>query len=873
MAKKRVHEIAKDLKAHGIDLSHKDLVTDLVALGYDVKSHSSSIEEDQAEAALAKILEKHKPAAPPAPKHVGGVMVRRRKADIPAAPAPTPEAAPSPEPAVVEAAPTAPTATPEVAPAVAPPPPVETPAPVEPLPVAPAVTAPAVATSPATPPTTVTEPPAPLAPVAPPPRPTANQAVVISRPTSPVRRVTPPSSSSQIPLAPGPKAIGDIKEVRVVQDFMRPGGRDFIDVSKDKAAKRKGPRLEKENFSKQELIELVRAGGLRAAMPIRGKKKKPVRKGQKTPIAAMAEDKKVIRIDAAISVADLSQTMGIKASELIKKMMTAGNMVTVNHLLNPDEAELLASEYGWKVERVGFTEESILKPVEDKPEELRPRPPVVTVMGHVDHGKTSLLDAIRHANVAEGEAGGITQHIGAYSVNTPKGPITFIDTPGHEAFTAMRARGAKVTDLVVLVVAADDGVMPQTIEAINHAKAAKVPILVAINKMDKPGANPQHVKNQLMEQQLVDEQLGGDVIMLPVSARTKEGIDHLLEMISLQAEVLELKANPGKPASGTIIEAKLDKGRGPIATVIVQEGTLKVGDSLVTGVVYGRVRAMVNDRGDQVEEVPPGYPVEVLGLSGVPIAGDDFTVVEDEKAAKEVAGHRSLEARKKDLAPAPKATLENLFQKVELGEAKELRIILKADVQGSEEAVSEALKALTTKKVSVNLIHGAVGNITESDVQLAASSEAIVVGFNAKPDTKSQQLANQLGVQIKQYAIIYEAVDDVRLAMQGLLKPILKEKVIGRAEVRNLFNIPKIGQVAGCAVVDGVINRSALVRVIRDKVPVYTGKVGSLRRFKDDVREVQSGFECGLSLENYGDIKQGDVLEAYEIEEIRQSLS
>jgi translation initiation factor IF-2 len=493
-------------------------------------------------------------------------------------------------------------------------------------------------------------------------------------------------------------------------------------------------------------------------------------------------------------------------------------------------------------------------------------------MGHVDHGKTSLLDAIRQADVAAGEAGGITQHIGAYAVNTPHGPITFLDTPGHEAFTAMRQRGAQVTDLVVLVVAADDGVMPQTVESIKAAKAAGVTILVAINKIDKPGATPERVMQQLTEYELVGEQWGGTTIMQPVSARTKQGVPELLEYIALQSEVLELKANPEALAVGHVIEAKLEKGRGPVATVLVEEGTLRVGDALVTGIHHGRVRAMMNERGEQVDDVGPGYPVEVLGLSGVPVAGDDFNVVEDEKAAKEVAEHRAQKARQKELGSTKRATLEDLFQKGKAVNAKVLNVVVKADVQGSAEAVKQALEKAATKKVGVKVLTSGVGNVTESDVLTAVAGKAVIVGFNTKPETKVEQIASQQDVKILLFNIIYEAVDKIREEMAGLLEPIIKEKPLGKAEVRALFNIPKIGAIAGSAVTEGVIRRGAHVRVLRDRKVVHSGKVGSLRRLKDDVREVQSGFECGIGIEGFGDVKAGDVIEAYELEEIRPSL-
>jgi translation initiation factor IF-2 len=910
MAKKRVHEIAKELKAHGIEMDNKELVAELQSLDFDVKSHSSSLDEDQALVAVEKIVQKRKPKPAPAPIHAAGFVVRRKRADSPTAVAPqaypaappvsetaepdeaAEEAAPAapsspPAPATEEAAepaepeekkeeaaagqpaPTpAPTPTPAAEPVAAPPPAVTSAAAVPHVPAVPREIKGAELSRPPRPVRTTPQPasidPSKL-------RPTATQAVVISRPATPVRRVTPPSNSYQkIPQAPGQRAIGEVRELKVGTDFL--GRREFTDVTKDHAgAKKRGRQDIKESLSKQELVDLARG---RTTLPLRvGKKKKPTKKGAKTQITSMAEEKKVIKIEESISVGELSKTLGVKAAELIKKLMVSGNMATMNSAIDPGTATALAADYGWRVEKKGFEIENYIPGEAAKAEDLKLRPPVVTIMGHVDHGKTSLLDAIRSANVAAGEAGGITQHIGAYSVMTPAGkPVTFLDTPGHEAFTAMRARGAKVTDIVIIVVAADDGVMPQTREAINHAKAAEVPIIVAINKMDKPGANPQHVKNQLMEFGLVDEQLGGDTIIVPVSAKTHDGLDHLLEMILLQAEVLELKANPGRPAKGSVVEAKLEKGRGPVATVIVDEGTLRVGDPLVTGTHHGKVRAMVNDRGEKVEEVLPGFPVEVLGLSGVPTAGDDFWVVEDETAAKEVAEHRALKDREKDLAKSAKVRLEDLFAKVEKGEAKELRIVVKADVQGSVEAVSDALRKLSTPKVKVEILDAGVGGVNESDVNLAAASGGIVVGFNVRPEPKSSEVAQQQGVEIRLYQIIYEAVDEVRKAMEGLLEPTRREKTLGRAEVRNLFTVPKLGTIAGCSVVDGKIARSAMVRLIRDSRPVYSGKIGSLRRFKDDVREVLSGFECGLSIENFSDIKQGDIIEAFEVEEIRQSL-
>ncbi len=907
MSKKRVHELGKQLKEHGIELSNQELVEKLHALGYDAKSHSSSLEDDQAQAAFERILSERKPKPLPV-RHAGpGFVVRKRAHTAPeVAPFPTPPpvaapppvlAQPEPAPAVAEAqvepgeplGPAQPADALESAPVVAEPQPTPATVPVEVPPAVPAVAQQPVPTPPPSPTPapgpavrTPTRPAAPMAaaptsekkPVTDPRtlRPTPTQAVVISRPTVPVRRVTPPSTGRQsIPLAPGPRALGEVRELRVVPGMLG-REREFIDVSKDKKRGRGGGRPAGEgdkNLSGKELLQAAISD--RAYIPIRGKKKKATKKGAKTQITERAEHKKVIRIEESISVSELSQLMGVKASDLIRKLMQAGTMATINQLIEADTAAFLANEFGFTVEKKGFEVEEYIPEVEEDRAKLASRPPVVTVMGHVDHGKTSLLDAIRKTDVAGGEAGGITQHIGAYSVKTPRGPITFLDTPGHEAFTAMRQRGAQVTDLVVLVVAADDGVMPQTIEAIKHAKEAEVTILVAINKIDKSGATPERVMQQLTEYQLVPEQWGGTTIEVPVSARTKQGVPELLEYIALQAEVLELKANPDKLAVGTVIEAKLEKGRGPVATVLVQEGTLRVGDALVTGSHYGKVRAMMNERGEQVKEVPPGFPVEVLGLSGVPTAGDEFNVVEDEKSAKEVAEHRAEKARQKELGTVKKATLEDLFAKAKTGGAKELNVVVKADVQGSAEAVSEALRKLATRKVGVKILDSGVGAITESDVLTAAAGNAVIVGFSSKPETKVEQIASQQGVKILMFSIIYEAVDAVRHEMEELLEPIIKEKPLGKAEVRQLFNIPKAGVIAGSAVTEGVIKRNAHVRVLRDRKPVFTGKITSLRRLKDDVREVAAPLECGIGIEGF-EVKAGDILDAYELEEIRPSL-
>ena len=898
MAKKRVHEIAKDLKSHGIELDNKEVVTELLALGYDVKSHSSSLEDDQANAAIQRIVELRKPRAAPAPVAAKGFVVRRRVG--------TPAAEAEQKPLIEAEAPVE--TQPALPPAEVPPPP-----PVAPPPAAPPPPV-SVAAEPIRPPPAAAKPVPPPAPAPPsvsvpvpvaaqarkptsarstapaqggggsvgvaarPPteqrqmRPTATQAVVISRPLVQVRRVTPTSTAHKsIPMAPGKKAIGEVREFKVVPDHLGRGGRELVDVTKNKADRGKKRTSEKEaTFTKQEMADLVWG---RVSIPLRGKKKKPTKKGAKTQITEMAEEKKVIKLQEGISVSELSQRIGIKASELIGKLMTGGTMATANQTLDVETAGIIAADYGWKVEKVGFEVEQHLPEVVNRPEDKRTRPPVVTVMGHVDHGKTSLLDAIRHADVAAGEAGGITQHIGAYTVTLPKGNITFLDTPGHEAFTSMRARGANVTDIVVLVVAADDGVMPQTVEAINHAKAAKVPIVVAINKMDTPGANPERVKKDLANQELLAEDWGGETIMVPVSAKTGLGIDLLLENILLQAEVLELSTNPTLPAVGAILEAKLEKGRGPVATVLVREGTLHLGDAIVSGTTYGKVRAMANDRGDAVEELPPGYCAEVVGLSGVPVAGDVLNVVEDEKSAKEIAEHRVMKERKSELGKTSKESLDSLFTKIKAGESKECRIVLKADVQGSLEAVSQALEKLSTRKVKVELIHKGVGAMTESDVMLAAASSGLVIGFNVRPESGAEATAKQQGVTMQTYTIIYELLDGVRQLMEGLLEPIRSEKKLGHAEVRNLFNVPKLGTIAGAAVLDGTIKRTALARVLRNNKQVYAGKMASLKRFKDDVREVEKGFECGIGIENYADFKPGDIIEAYEIEETRPSLN
>lgn len=1067
MSKKRVHEIAKELKGHGIELDNKEVVNELSALGYDVKSHSSSLDDDQATAAVQKILDKRKPKQAAPPVTAKGFVVRRKVgpaagssadagadmqdagyADHPASSAPPVEMAPPP--AAVEAAPPPPPQ--EEAPRA-----VEAPTPVEPPPAPAAVEPPSVAAAPVAPPPAA-EPPAappvasqppvvaeapkapveaPRAPVSPPAaaaqprspaqesthlpqppprspvpptvrtpsspsssatvvsrgpapgygqrgapsggrpggpggpggrpggpggaggrpggpggpggrpggpggpggrpgqggrpsyssyqgqgarpgqgavrpssapgsaqasggnapaapqgptimvggiphaqvsptggqaRPTATQAVVISRPLIQVRRVTPTAGQAkQYPMAPGRAGIPERREYKVVPDHLG-RGRELVDVSKNKErGQRKRTSGDTQSVSKQELTDMVWG---RVTIPVRGKKKKPTKKGAKTQITQMAEEKKVIKLQEGITVSDLGQRMGVRSADIIKKLMGLGKMATANQMVDADTAEMIAGDYGWKIDRVGFEVEDYLPEVEARPEDERPRPPVVTIMGHVDHGKTSLLDAIRSANVAAGEAGGITQHIGAYSISTARGDVTFLDTPGHEAFTSMRARGANVTDIVVLVVAADDGVMPQTVEAIKHAKAAEVPIVVAINKMDVPGANPDRVKKDLASHELVPEEWGGDTIMVPVSAKTKQNLDLLLENLALQAEVLELTSNPNRPSVGAIIEAKLDRGRGPVATVLVQEGTLKLGDAIVTGSHYGRVRAMNNSRGEMVKEVRPGYCAEVVGLSGVPSAGDAINVVADEKSAKQIAEHRNMKERQTELSKVSRESLEQLFAKTKAGGGpKELRVVIKADVQGSAEAVKQAVQKLSTHKVKVEVVHTGVGAITEGDVMRAAASKGVVLGFNVNPESGAEAAAKAQEVTLQSYSIIYELIDGVRTEMEGLLEPIRTEKKLGRAEVRNTFNVPRLGTIAGAAVLDGVMKRGAFVRLIRENKQLFAGKMASLRRFKDDVKEVAQGFECGIGIADFNDLKAGDIIEAYEIEETRPSLT
>ncbi len=982
MSKKRVHELAKEF-----GLENREAVLILQQGGVDVKTHSSSVYEDEARAVLIKAKGKPAPAAPapaadpaaaPAaaaagPKRVGMMIVKKKSADEGGASAtetmPTaPAAVEAEEPVATQAAPVeerqverepapqmeardeevdeAPARAPEQRPAPTPPPsPPREAAPRsgygsgpsrtggsrpaayhrdqsqdrprqpvgeqqeagEPgdMPAGPAAAAPADQGA---------EVGAPSAQQ----RPGAAQVVrMIDRDKLleriPSRRLGGgqggprqggygprpggpggPGQRPGGPGGPGGPRFGGVTELRVVTDpFGR--GREMVDVNRrppmgggggapgarpggfgpPRGPAGSGPGQNKGRPpSKRQMVEMRE----RAMHPARLKKKKTTsRTGKQTVVTQPSAAKRVVKMGKTITVAELASELSVKAAELIKKLMGLGMMITQNQPVDLDTATLLAADYEYTVTSEAFDETELLdagKPEEaEETENLKPRPPVVTVMGHVDHGKTSLLDAIRKAKVAAGEAGGITQHIGAYQVPVPgKGLVTFLDTPGHAAFTQMRARGAQITDIVVLVVAADDGVMPQTEEAIKHAQAAEVPIIVAVNKIDKPEAAPDRVMQELSKFSLLSEAWGGDTMFVNTSATKGTGIPELLEAILLQAEVLELKANPDRPAIGSVVEAQLDKGRGAVCTLLVETGTLRQGDAIVVGEYSGRVRAMVDDEGKSIKEAGPSTPVEVIGLDGVPDAGDQLNVVENADAAREVAENRKATRKADEQVVERKMSLDDIMKRMAGQESLELKIVLKADVQGSAEAVKDALTKLTTPEVKVNVIYSGVGGISESDITLAAASTGIVVGFGVRPDGKARTIAEREGVEIRTYAIIYEMLDDVRKAMEGLLTPESREKIVGRCEVREIFRVSKIGTIAGCRVVDGKAQRSARIRVLRDNVQVFDGKVSSLRSFKNDVREVDAGAECGVSLEGYQDVKPGDVLEFYQVEEVARRL-
>jgi translation initiation factor IF-2 len=877
MAKIRVYELARELS-----LTNKVLMEKLAGLDISVASHMSSLDDDAVRRIKAALFGKKEAALEET--RVKPTVIRRRKkaAEAPAEDDAAPvaaEAPPEPAPAAGEAAESTETvdaaaAAPEATAAEA-----ETPSglPTE-MPAGPEAPEPLAETG--------------EAPVPPPP------VDGLRRPGTVVRKMKRDEPAKIIKLPPtpvgrpaeGPRGKPAVVEPRpakplaAVAEVVPPPGE--IDARDDKKRKKKTKAEELEagkKFIKKKITFRTKAvveaeelyeDGFRTRKPRKGGKAQKEIAIHKPQITVAKAIKRRIKMDDAIMLSDLAKRMGVKAGEIIKVLMGMGVMATVNQAVDFETAVLVAAEFQYEVERSSFEEDALIQAVADEPDALLPRPPVVTIMGHVDHGKTSLLDAIRQTRVTDTEAGGITQHIGAYHVKTDRGSIAFLDTPGHEAFTAMRARGARVTDIVVLVVAADDGVMPQTVEAINHARAANVPMIVAVNKIDKPGADPDRTKRALVERGLTPEEWGGDAIFVNVSAKQAVGIDQLLEMILLQAEVMELKANPNKLARGHVVEAKIDSGRGPLATLLVSEGTLHAGDSVVCGVHHGKIRAMLDDRGQPIQAAGPSIPVEILGLAGVPMAGDEFVAVQDDRAAKQISEHRVQKQRSRDLTQASaRPSLESLFERLQQGGAKELNLIIKADVHGSIEALSESLTKLSNAEVKVNVVHAATGTISESDVSLAAVSHAIVIGFNVRPTPKVQTMAGEENVDMRFYNVIYDAINDVKSALTGLMASRFEEHVLGSAEVREVFHIPKVGTVAGSYVTDGKIERGRNLRLVRDGVVVYQGKNSSLRRFKEDAKEVQSGYECGIGIENFNDIKVGDRIEFYYMEEIKPEIA
>ena len=890
MTKKRVYELAKEL-----GLENKELISRLEKIGIAVKSHSSTLEESDLARIQSELLS-------PEPREVveqriKSTVIRRRAVRTPVEQLKTEE--PEVEPVPPERPP----------PAAVPPEPVVEPATRE-VPVRTSIyrDAPAEAPIPVPPPAKAPKPAAPVEPVlteapveavkkepkpaaeAPrreaeaerkplPVRPPEQRGIRPSQPETERRpeasRPAPPTPRKEIPRRPELKITreavppGPERAVRPDAERGRKKGKAPVEVLMGETAVPRKKTLIRRLVDRKDRVSEVdrdeRAGKWREE-----KKAAPV-KMKKTPITTPKAIKRRIRIAEAISVGELAKRMGIKAVEVINKLIGMGFMVTINQAIDCDTATLIAAEFGYQVEAVLSESDETLQRTEVPPEKLKPRAPVVTIMGHVDHGKTSLLDAIRETHVIDGEAGGITQAIGAYHVQIKGRDIVFLDTPGHEAFTAMRARGAKVTDIVILVVAADDGVMGQTVEAINHARVAAVPIIVAINKIDKPGADPGKIRQALTEYNLLSEEWGGDTIFCELSAKKKQGIEELLEMILLQADIMELKADPDRPARGVIIEAKLDRGRGPVATVLIEEGTLREGDAFVSKTEFGRVRALINDQGRRIHEAGPAMPVEVIGFSRVPQVSTEFICVEDEKKARSIGEYWIRKEREKELSATSKITLEQLYQKMKEG-VKELNVIVKADVQGSIEALNEALVKLSTDDIRLKIIHSSTGTVTETDVMLASASNAVIIGFNVRPDPRVVEVAEQEGVDIKLYDIIYNVIADVKAAMEGLLEPVYKEVVQGRAEVREIFRVPKVGTIAGSYVTDGKLIRTCNLRLLRDGVIVYDGRIGSLRRFKDDAREVAAGFECGIGIEGYNDIRVLDVIEAYVKERVERKL-
>jgi translation initiation factor IF-2 len=822
MAKIRAYKIAEEL---GID--RNELVEKAKAFGFDLASAMTSLDEDVANDLRHK-LGGQVPGAQVVERRVeaqgGGAVIRRRKRAPEPLPAPPPEPVARPEPPVAE---------PVVV--VAPEPARVVPEPIE----EPAVFEPVVATPDAVPAVT---------------------------------------TEAQAPVAAAPRPAPAVREGERAGDFA--GAAAAPGKGKERKRVREVVNLrEQEQLARQAVGRTLRRPTTidprSMQSPRRRRRDKTAPAARPVAAAAPKAARRQVRAEGQISVAELARQLGAKAAEVQARLMALGTLASVNQQLDLETAGKVAAQYGFEVQDVGFQEAEVLGDV-TAPEAGAgvTRPPIVTVMGHVDHGKTSLLDALRKSNVVAGEAGGITQHIGAYQVQVGERRLTFIDTPGHEAFTGMRARGAQVTDIVVLVVAASEGIMPQTVEAIEHARAAEVPIVVAINKVDLPDANPQMVRQRLMEHGLVAEDFGGETICVNVSATKGTGLDQLLEMLILQSDVLELRADPERRARGIVLESRLDKGRGPMATLLVQDGTLHQGDAIVVGTAFGRVRAMENERGQRLTEAGPSTPVQVIGLSDVPEAGAALHAVESERDAREVAEHRAGEEKARPAQAPKKLSLDELFARTAGDDVgpKELRVVLKADVHGSVEAVRDALLKLSGEEVKVNVILAGVGAVSESDVMLAKASDAIVVGFHVRPDSAARRAAEGQGVDVRSYQIIYELTDEVRRAMAGLLAPKREEKVLGRVEVRKTFHVPRVGTVAGCYVVEGMVRRNARARLLRDGVQVWEGGLASLKRFKDDVREVQSGFECGIGLDGYNDVKVGDVIEPYEIEETPATL-
>ncbi|MEN6464358.1 MAG: translation initiation factor IF-2 [Syntrophaceae bacterium] len=846
MSKTRVYELAREL---GVE--NKDLLARLEKLGIKNKKPTSSMEDGEVE----KIKREFRTSEPHEMEEtrVKSTVIRRRAVRTPAEEGQAEIEEEKPVEAAPEPAPVAQEKKEEI----------KKPEAIEPVAKAPEK-----------------EPPAPVTVVkAVESQPKKEPAIIEEKKPAPAKPVIEPAREPKAPAsAAAPAAPRVVKEVTAPKPEKpaKPGivkgwkkGKKPVEVVMEEAPGKKKTFFKKLVDKKDTKQKWERDRDEERAARLKDDKRGALTRMKKTEITTPKAIKRRIRVKESIRVGDLAKNMGVKASDLMSKLIALGIMASINQSLDIDTATLIAADFGYQIEPVEFDE--AIQAQEMEARNLQPRAPVVTVMGHVDHGKTSLLDAIRQTNVIDGEAGGITQAIGAYHVNVKNRDIVFLDTPGHEAFTSMRARGAKVTDIVVLVVAADDGVMEQTVEAINHAKAANVPIIVAVNKIDKPGANPERIMRELSDYNLISEEWGGDTLFAQISAKKKTGIEELLELILLQADVMELKADPDRPAKGVIVEAKLDKGRGPVATVLIQEGTLKEGDTFVCKTEFGKVRAMLNDKGSRMKEAGPSMPVEVIGFSSVPQAGSDFNAVEDEKKARSISEYWVNKEREKDLAASAKVTLEQLYERIKEG-TKELNVVIKADVQGSVEALSESLQKLSTADVKLKVIHSSIGTITETDVLLASASDAVIIGFKVRPDSRVIELAKAEGVEIKLYDIIYNVINDVKDAMVGLLEPIYKEISQGRAEVKEIFKVPKVGTIAGSVVTEGKISRDSNLRLVRDGVMVYDGKLVSLRRFKDDVREVVSGLECGIGIEGFNDIKVGDMIEAYTREEIERKL-